>query len=1195
MATTVATLAVRVTALLGDFEKQMASMEKKWARQGAKFQSIGRDLTTGLTLPLAAVSGLAIKAASDFESSFAGVRKTVDGVVDKGGNLTAFGKELQQKFRNLAKEIPVSVNELNRIGESAGQLGIKSENIIDFTKTIAAMGVATNLTTEQAADGMARFANITQMPQENIGRLGSTIVELGNKLAATESEILEFGLRIAGAGEIVGLTEAQIMGIAGAFSSVGIEAEAGGTAVQKALLSMQSAVTTGKGLGAFGGQAFADKWKTNQGNAFIGFVEAVGRAGTGGEQMLRNAGIDDARQIRSFLSIAAAGDLLSKSLGLAATEWVRNEALMREADQRYRTFASQVVILRNVIYDAGITLGNVLIAALQRMMPAIETVLGGIVALVDLFSRLPVPVQTTVFALAGLAAAAGPAMYLFGTLMKAGGAIFATFKLLPGVFRMAGSVLGWFGGTVVALLGPLAAFVGAMAAVNAVGKSDTFQRWVSTGDGFMAGAARMVTGWGAGKLGGFDKLTTAQYEAARAKMDGTATSAAASMPPEVANFQKQIEAAMSGAGALNIDPKASEKEQALNAQLERRKELTGETVRAAARLMVSDLKGIDIAILSAEKTRHVNETLVEGIEAYGRIGQAAPQSMRALASATMPVLEEVGDSAQNIASLAGTMSDRMRELSEPIEPIWVEALPTAEESLANIASLTGTVTDNLREMGDVKPPSAWDGFFDPQGLQQFADILYRLANDIGGAAGNIVGGIGGIMGGIAGYQQAGGAPKGAMGKIGALANMAGAVWGSAQAGGGAGMNALSGAMSGAATGMAFGPWGAAIGAGAGAAVGWAKSMMVSQDEKDAREEAIAFQNELIAKFAETATAAQLAEGQGERWRVVNIAVRDAYLAIGKSEADAMRDLERFNNATRQSAEAVQQAAGVIAMALEEQAADQERLNSAIQRYGFEWEELGAKFRQTQLNNGAKELIEDWRVLVASGISMETVNTRMAGAMNEYLQSALTVGAEVPLAMQPILQSFADQGLLVDAAGNKITDLSAAGINFTETMAAGFDRVIVKLDQLINSLIAAGTAIDPLSGSVVAAAGGGPQSKPGTYRDWVVYYEQQDGSASVPDMIQAMKNAAAGMPIPMAEGGIVRSPTFAMIGEAGPEAVVPLDSDGGIPGGSGLQIHFHGDVYDGDSVTTKIANWYHGAIEKGGKSRSDARRLGLVPA
>lgn len=167
---------------------------------------------------------------------------------------------------------------------------------------------------------------------------------------------------------------------------------------------------------------------------------------------------------------------------------------------------------------------------------------------------------------------------------------------------------------------------------------------------------------------------------------------------------------------------------------------------------------------------------------------------------------------------------------------------------------------------------------------------------------------------------------------------------------------------------------------------------------------------------------------------------------------------------------------------DDQAADQERLTAAIQKYGFSIEELGPKLQKQHLADQAKELIEDWRVLVDAGVDVSTVNEKMADTINQFLQTALSVGSEVPAAMRPILQSLADQGKLFDASGNKIEDLQAAGITFSETLTQGFDRVVKKLDELINRLGMAGSALSnlPSSVNVDVNANSGPRNA----EDWM---------------------------------------------------------------------------------------------------------------
>lgn len=135
----------------------------------------------------------------------------------------------------------------------------------------------------------------------------------------------------------------------------------------------------------------------------------------------------------------------------------------------------------------------------------------------------------------------------------------------------------------------------------------------------------------------------------------------------------------------------------------------------------------------------------------------------------------------------------------------------------------------------------------------------------------------------------------------------------------------------------------------------------------------------------------------------------------------------------------------------QQIADQERLAEALQKYKFTLEEMGPALQRQRLDDQARDLIEDWRVLVGAGVDVNVVNDKMADSINEYLQAAIKTGTEVPAAMKPILERMIQSGELTDEAGKAFESLNATGLTFSATLS----DVVAKLDELIKKLIEAG--------------------------------------------------------------------------------------------------------------------------------------------
>lgn len=373
------------------------------------------------------------QASMDFESAITGVAKTTD-LTDE--ELAA----MSDSIKALSTEIPATTEEIAAVTEAAGQLGIQKDALLDFTEVMTMLGTATNMTADEAATALARFANITGMATDNYGRLGSVIVDLGNNFATTESEIVAMGTRLASAGKLAGLTEPEIMALAAAMSSVGIEAEAGGTAMTQTLNAIEKAVAKGGDdlaefarIAGMSSEEFSSAWKNDAMSALTSFIGGLGKLDEQGEStvlVLEDLGLTGIRQSNMLKALGLAADQMTGAVNTANTAWQQNTALTNEANKRYATAQSRLTMMQNAYNNLKVAIGDAYTPALSEAYGVGTKVLNEITKFVQANPGVVAAITGLSTAL-GAAAVAAAAFALKAKIAAAAAAFLTT--VTPGV------------------------------------------------------------------------------------------------------------------------------------------------------------------------------------------------------------------------------------------------------------------------------------------------------------------------------------------------------------------------------------------------------------------------------------------------------------------------------------------------------------------------------------------------------------------------------------------------------------------------------------------------------------------------------------------------------------------------------------------------------------------------------------------
>lgn len=450
---------------------------------GKGIKEVGESIDT-ITKPiqyastaLAAGGVASAKFAIDFEDSFAGVKKTVDATPEQLAKIKQGIIDLSTTGIDGRGAIPQTTTELNELAAAGGQLGISQENIIDFTEVMAQMGSATNLVGEEGAATLARFQNVMGVGQNEIRNIGSAIVDLGNHSATTESEIAEMALRMGKYGSSVRMSAADVLGYSAALSSLGIEAQMGGSAIGRTWLSIETAVASGgEGLTKFAkysgksAEEFKEQWNTDSSGAFNGLLKGLQSA----ENLtvaLDDLGINNTQDIQAMMALVNGYDLVTESVNRSNTAYQENTALQEEFNAKNETTASKLANTKNNIIEAARSIGETMLPSIQDASTTVADFAKGLSQMSDEQKRAVVNTGATVIAIGAISKVSAGAIKGVGGIVEAVGNIKKAFS--------AGGALAKFAPTLTSIgaaAGPAALAVAGIATAAIAGKV-AYDKW----------------------------------------------------------------------------------------------------------------------------------------------------------------------------------------------------------------------------------------------------------------------------------------------------------------------------------------------------------------------------------------------------------------------------------------------------------------------------------------------------------------------------------------------------------------------------------------------------------------------------------------------------------------------------------------------------------------------------------------------
>jgi TP901 family phage tail tape measure protein len=409
---------------------KLTNLGSTLSTMGKQMQTFGRRFSMYVGAPLAALGVKSYNLAADYENAMAQIQVATGGTEDE--MLT-----LEEQMLGMTERLPISFTELATLMTTLAQANVPMDQLAQVAEVMVGLDNVTDVGAAESAKGVIQFLTVLGEGYGNIENMASALAVLGTNSVSTGSDIFEMAQRMVATGSVAGMSAVDILSLATGFSSLGINAEAGGSAASKLMKAMSLAAATGEGFYnvikddqvvsiGFGEamglsmEQFKAAWAKSPADTMLSFFQSLQNAGETGQGaiigLLDAMGITEIRMSNLVLAAAKNPALFGELLTMGQEAWDENAALAEKTAIAYDTTTNQGVINMNKIENAGADVG-------ENVKDAVQPIIDTVTNLVSEFGKLDEDTQSRWVKVAGALVLLGPAALGIGKVVSSVGSL----------------------------------------------------------------------------------------------------------------------------------------------------------------------------------------------------------------------------------------------------------------------------------------------------------------------------------------------------------------------------------------------------------------------------------------------------------------------------------------------------------------------------------------------------------------------------------------------------------------------------------------------------------------------------------------------------------------------------------------------------------------------------------------------------